>query len=114
MNSQMSPIESLFERLNAHIEEQQTSLADHQRFLAAIDHPVARLLVNEVVDSKNRHQALLRRIAISLRDALQWTHSPEALPRVAHNTESTTRRERAILHDLVSNERKLEGESRKL
>jgi hypothetical protein len=102
-----SPIERLLETLNAHIDAQQASLLDHRRFVDSISDPVVRFLAQRVAESKNGHRNLLRQIAASLRDALYWTHSPDALPRPERVTGGEARQGHATLRELVRTEREL-------
>ena len=102
-----SPIERLLETLNAHIDAQQASLVDHRRVVDSISDPVVRFLAQRVAESKNGHRNLLQQIAASLRDALYWTHSPDALPRPERVTGGDARQGHATLRELVRKEREL-------
>ena len=42
--------------------------------------PVVALVMRLILEDEERHHGLLKRIEASLRDALNWTHSPNALP----------------------------------
>src|SRR5579862_6426405 len=75
-----SPVEQLYVALQAHRTSAQDVLAHYRRLASTIKDPVASFLVNVIADGKERHQHLLERIEASLRDALQWTRSPQALP----------------------------------
>ena len=59
-----------------------------------------------ILDDEVRHHALLKRIATTLRDALCWTQSPEALPRTGTPTGEATSQELAVLaQTLIEEER---------
>ena len=53
------------------------------------------LLMQMTLDEKRRHQSMLRRITITLRDALNWTRSADALP--SHRSTSAP-----VVADLIS------------
>lgn len=57
---------------------------DQYEYIATVSaDPVIALVMRLVLDDEERHHSLLKRIEASLRDALNWTHSPEALPSTA-------------------------------
>jgi len=109
-----SPIERLFEALNAHIEAHHALLSVHRRLAASTKDPAVRFLMEQVAESKYGHQTLLRKIAASLHDALHWTQSPDALPRTLGRQETSAREQHAILCELVRQEREMGRTSRQL
>jgi hypothetical protein len=69
----------LVDAFDAHVAAEADTLEAYQR-LAQTSDPVASLLIGIVLEDEQRHHALQQQIASRLRDALQWTHSPDALP----------------------------------
>ena len=110
----VSPIERLFDWLNIYIDEHQVSLTELQRLVDSTKHPVAQFLVRRVAASKTGDRGLLMQIAATLRDALHWTHSPDARPRADDGLDAKTREAASVLRALVSTERALERDARKL
>jgi hypothetical protein len=69
----------LVDAFEAHITAEAETVAAYRRLAESAD-PVAALLIRIVLEDEERHHALQQQIAARLRDALQWTHSPDALP----------------------------------
>jgi hypothetical protein len=109
-----SPTERLFDRVSVHLDEQHLSLVELQRLMRGIDHPVARFLMQGMAASKTGHRDVLARIAATLRDALHWTHSPDALPRTLYSWEDSPGRARATVKGLLRMERELGRDARSL
>ena len=59
-----------------------------------------------ILKDEQRHHGLLRRIETTLRDALNWTHSPSALPDVSLPQQPVARDLVAITRNLVDEERR--------
>jgi hypothetical protein len=70
----------LLDTVQHHASAEETSLAEYRELAERTSDPVVRLLVQLVLDDEARHHDLLARMAISLQDALSWTHSSDALP----------------------------------
>jgi len=71
----------------------------------ASEDPVIALLMRLILDDEERHHGLLRRMEATLRDAIDWTHSPSALPR-------TSLPDQPLPYDLVTATRGLVEEER--
>lgn len=110
----ISPVERLLEQLNAHIAGHQAWLDSCHHLHDRITDPASSMLVEHIVGATAGHRRLLVRMAMSLRDALQWTHSPDALPHVQPGGAAAAQRTQAILRELLEREGKLGRESRKL
>ena len=55
-------------------------MSQYDRIAEESGDPVIALVMRLVLQDEERHHGLLERIANSLRDALEWRHSPDALP----------------------------------
>jgi hypothetical protein len=59
---------------------EQDALAQYEYVRTASGDPVIALVMQLILEDEQRHHGLLKRIEATLRDALDWTHSPAALP----------------------------------
>lgn len=75
-----SPVERLLNTIEAHINAENESLRAYKDLSKRSGDPLARMLIELVLADEERHHELLHRMAISLRDDINWTHSPDALP----------------------------------
>ncbi len=99
-------MEVLFAAVDARARAQTQTLRDYTHIASTSVDPVIDLVVRLIQEDEQRHHLLLARIAASLQDALDWSHSPEALP-------STNVAEAVVDRDLWSMTRLLaEGERR--
>src|SRR5438874_11381717 len=73
-------IEWLLEAVERHASAEQDALAEYEFVAEASADPVVALVMRLILEDEARHHGLLRRIEVTLRDALNWTHSPSALP----------------------------------
>jgi len=73
-------VEHLYGTIQRHIRAESDALVQYDRIAEESGDPVIALVMRLVLQDEERHHALLERIANSLRDALEWTHSPDALP----------------------------------
>src|SRR5581483_667830 len=76
-----SPTERLFAAVQKHRSEQAATCVRLRRLLHSVGDPLAKFVLDTVVESKMREEQLLRRLEATLRDALHWSHSSDALPR---------------------------------
>src|SRR5207249_5749264 len=76
-------IEWLLEAVERHASAEQDALAEYEFVAQASADPVIALVMRLILEDEERHHGLLRRIEVTLRDALNWTHSPSALPEPA-------------------------------
>src|SRR5919197_528654 len=78
------PAGSTFERLlrtgEYHAQAEASALEQYERLAQDSNDPAIALVMRLILDDELRHHGLLERIATSLRDALYWTHSADALP----------------------------------
>ncbi|HZS00739.1 MAG TPA: ferritin family protein [Chloroflexota bacterium] len=90
-----APTETPLDRLLAAFERHITSEADtvvaYRELAESTADPVIAMLMRQVVDDEERHHALLRSMAARLRDTLDWTRSPEAIPTRGRPSEAEAR-----------------------
>jgi len=99
------PIEWLLEAVERHASAEQDALAEYEFVAEASADPVIALVMRLILDDEERHHGLLRRIEATLRDALNWTHSPSALPEPALPQQPVARDLVALTRELVEEER---------
>lgn len=73
-------VEWLLDAIERHARAEQGALEQYERVSSASGDPVVSLVMRIILEDEERHHGLLKRIEASLRDALQWTRSPNALP----------------------------------
>src|SRR6266571_1506401 len=98
-------IEWLLEAVERHARAEQGALAEYAFVAEASGDPVIALVMRLILEDEERHHGLLRRIEASLRDALNWTHSPSALPIASVPQQPVARDLVAITRGLVDEER---------
>ena len=77
---QTGSVESLLDAVERHAMAEQAALGQYEYLRTASGDPVVALVMQLILEDEERHHALLKRIEASLRDAVNWTHSPDALP----------------------------------
>jgi rubrerythrin len=75
-----SPLERLLHAVDTHAAAEEDALGQYEYLATASGDPVVALVMRLILDDEVRHHGLLHRMAATLRDALDWTTSPEALP----------------------------------
>lgn len=75
--------ERMLRAIEAHAAAEADSLAEYKNLAATSGDPVVALLMHFIVEDEQRHHRLLEQMAVTLRDGLSWTHSPDALPAAA-------------------------------
>jgi len=98
-------MEWLLEAVERHASAEQDALAEYEFVAEASADPVIALVMRLILEDEERHHGLLRRIEATLRDALNWTHSPSALPEPALPQQPVARDLVAITRALVEEER---------
>jgi hypothetical protein len=73
-------IEWLLDAVERHAQAESDALEQYEYLGNASGDPVIALVMRLILEDEERHHGLLKRIEASLRDALDWTHSPNALP----------------------------------
>lgn len=72
-------VDRLLAVIDTHASAEVEALEAYREMRDAGD-PLIALIMQIILDDEERHHTLLRRISASLRDALNWSQSPEALP----------------------------------
>jgi hypothetical protein len=70
----------LLEAVERHAALEEEALGQYDRLAVASGDPVIALVMRLILEDEERHHNLLKRIATTLRDALNWTHTASALP----------------------------------
>jgi rubrerythrin len=78
-----SPVERLLHAVDTHAAAEADALGQYEYLAEASGDPVIALVMRLILDDEVRHHGLLHRMATTLRDALEWTSSPAALPKGA-------------------------------
>jgi hypothetical protein len=73
-------VEWLLDAVERHAIAEENSLEQYEYLRASSGDPVIALVMQLILEDEQRHHGLLKRIEASLRDAVDWTHSPDALP----------------------------------
>ena len=97
-------VEWLLEAVERHARAEQDALDEYAFVAEASADPVIALVMRLILEDEERHHGLLRRIEATLRDALDWTHSPSALPVSAVPQQPVPRDLVAITRGLVQEE----------
>ena len=117
-----TPIERLRTAVDAHARAEADALDQYEYLATSSGDPVIALVMRLVLEDEERHHGLLRRIEATLDDALNWTHSPNALPTAAPEASQAPglvelakvliaeeRTGARILRDLAERQRQIDG-----
>src|SRR5262245_61090361 len=83
-------VEWLLDAVERHATAEQEALELYDYLRTASCDPVIALVMQLILEDEERHHGLLRRIEATLRDAIGWTHSPNALPTSAMPSQPVT------------------------
>ncbi|HEY3115877.1 MAG TPA: hypothetical protein VGK54_03970 [Chloroflexota bacterium] len=100
-----SPIERLLRAVATHAAAEEDALGQYEYLAGASGDPVIALVMRLILDDEVRHHGLLHRMATTLRDALEWTSSPAALPKSEPAQESVPKSFVRLARELVEEER---------
>lgn len=70
----------LVDAIERHAAAESAALGQYHYLAEQSDDPIVALIMRLILEDEERHHTLLTRIATTLRDALNWTYSPNALP----------------------------------
>jgi rubrerythrin len=98
-------IEWLLDAVERHAEAETDALAQYEELAETSGDPVIALVMRLILDDEERHHGLLRRIESTLRDALNWTHSPGALPPTANPEQPVATDLALVARALIAEER---------
>jgi rubrerythrin len=76
-----SSVERLLRAVDTHAAAEADALVQYEYLAQESGDPVIALVLRLILDDEVRHHGLLHRMATTLRDALEWTSSPAALPK---------------------------------
>src|SRR5207302_5297606 len=79
----------LLDAIERHAALEVEALAQYEHLATASGDPVIAMVMRLILEDEERHHGLLKRISSTLRDALDWTYSPDALPRATTPVSAT-------------------------
>jgi len=95
----------LLDAVERHASLELEALGQYEHLAQASGDPVIALVMRLILEDEERHHGLLKRISSTLRDALNWTYSPDALPRVTTPATSTDEDLPALARALIDEEK---------
>lgn len=98
-------VEWLLDAIERHANAEQDALDQYESLAALSGDPVIALVMRLILDDEARHHGLLKRIEATLRDALEWTHSPAALPKFGIPQQPVAKELAAAAQALIEEER---------
>lgn len=99
-------IARLLQSVERHIELEAGALGQYEYLRTASGDPVVALVMQLILEDEERHHGLLKRMASTLRDTLDWTHSAEALPKGLDTVTDAAPEDLAkIAHELIDEEK---------
>src|ERR1700682_122529 len=79
----------LLDAVERHASLEAEALGQYEHLAQASGDPVIALAMRLILENEERHHSLLKRIASTPRDALNWTYTPDALPRATTSPAAT-------------------------
>jgi rubrerythrin len=79
-SDELSPLVRLLAAFDTHVESETDTIAGYRQLAETTPDPLVALLMHLVLEDEVRHHQLVERMSARLRDSLEWTHSPQALP----------------------------------
>ena len=73
-------VERLLAIVETHTRAEEEALASYRHMAETSGDPAVKLVMRLVLEDEERHHSLLQQIVNRMRDALNWTTSPDALP----------------------------------
>lgn len=98
-------VEWLLDAVERHANAEQDALDQYEYIGVASGDPVIALVMRLILEDEERHHGLLKRIEASLSDALNWTHSPNALPSASIPQPPVARNLAQVARGLIDEER---------
>jgi rubrerythrin len=96
----------LLHAIDRHVASEADTADQYERLATHSGDPAVTLVMRVIVDDEQRHHELLERIAATLRDALNWTHSTQSLPQSARTNSVTVDAELAAAARALIDEEK--------
>jgi len=97
-------VEWLLDAVERHANAEQDALAEYEHIGSASGDPVVALVMRLILEDEERHHGLLKRMQATLSDALNWTHSPDALPPTAAPEKALTEELATTTQGLIEEE----------
>jgi rubrerythrin len=95
--------ERLLYVLESHVSAEKASLHAYDDLAEQTGDRVAAVLMRLIVEDEKRHHQILARMIRTVQDAVDWTHSPDALPvdppRHVAQAEAAIQATRALIHE---------------
>lgn len=98
-------VEWLLDSVERHANAEQDALDQYEYIGSASGDPVIALVMRLILEDEERHHQLLKRMQATLSDALNWTHSPNALPQTGNPQGPLARDLATATHALIDEER---------
>jgi rubrerythrin len=95
----------LLDAVDRHATLEVEALGQYEHLAQASGDPVIALVMRLILEDEERHHGLLKRISSTLRDALNWTYSPDALPRLTTPVTATGEDLPALARALIDEEK---------
>lgn len=80
-----APLDRLLAAFETHIQAETDTLLAYRKLAETTPDPLVALLMQLVLEDEERHHQLVERMSARLRDSLEWTRSPNALPSPAES-----------------------------
>src|SRR5690242_15181139 len=107
-------VEWLLDAVERHANAEQDALDQYAQIGAASGDPVIAFVMRLILQDEQRHHRLLKRMQATLTDALNWTHSPDALPQAGAPPQMPTTELAHAVRALIDEEHSGAGYLRKL
>jgi len=95
----------LLNAIEHHASLESEALGQYEHMAEASGDPVIALVMRLILEDEERHHGLLKRISSTLRDALNWTYSSNALPRATAGDVATDEDLPALARALIDEEK---------
>jgi hypothetical protein len=95
----------LLNAIERHASLEVEALGQYEHLGKASGDPVIALVMRLILEDEERHHGLLQRISSTLRDALNWTYSPDALPRTTAPATTTDEDLTSLARALIDEEK---------
>jgi hypothetical protein len=102
---QPGTVEWLLHAVERHANAEAGALVQYEQLAESSGDAVVALVMRLILDDEERHHGLLKRIEASLRDALNWSHSPAALPTPPTPQQPLHADLAAVARELITEER---------
>ena len=104
-SSSSRSISWLLDAVERHASAERDALDQYAQIGTLSGDPVIALVMRLILEDEERHHGLLKRMEATLTDALNWTHSPDALPKSGIPQPPVAKALAAAAHALIEEER---------